>query len=128
MRILLFLLLALNAAPAAALTLVDLRDQTRELALDTGPRVRFSTVTIDRYLNEAQRIAVLDAKPIRLEASTESEDTPAWVPIWRRAREALRSENWKDAVTEHRIERFPAKPDVSDIPTGKVRVADVEFL
>jgi len=59
------LLAVFLAPPAAALDLQDLRDQTREMVLDTGPRLRFSTTTIDRFINEAQRIAIADAKVIR---------------------------------------------------------------
>ncbi len=43
----------------------------------------------------------LGQEPVRRGASTESEDTPAWVPTWRRAREAFRSERWQEAVSLH---------------------------
>ena len=58
-----FLLIGL-ASPSWALTLSDLRIQVRDLAIDNGTRLRYSTTTVDTYLNEAQRIVVLDAKPI----------------------------------------------------------------
>ena len=72
MKTILALLLLLTALPASALDLTALRDQTRELTLDTGTRLRFSTTTIDRYLNEAQRIAVTDTKSIRKSIHYES--------------------------------------------------------
>lgn len=58
------LLLLLLAPQAWGLTLSELRSQTRDLAIDNGSRLRFSTSTIDTFLNEGQRIAVLDAKPL----------------------------------------------------------------
>lgn len=65
-----FLLFGL-ASPARCLTLSDLRTQTRDLAIDNGSRLRFSTTTIDTWLNEGQRVAVLDAKPIFKSANFE---------------------------------------------------------
>lgn len=59
------LVFVLLAQPAAALTLQDMRDEVRVLAMDTGSRLRFSTSTIDDYLNQAQKNAILEAKPIR---------------------------------------------------------------
>lgn len=47
-----------------ALTLTELRSQSRDLAIDNGTRLRFLTSTVDNFLNEGQRIAILDAKPI----------------------------------------------------------------
>lgn len=47
-----------------AITLSSMESQSRFLALDAGTRTRFSTATIDSFLNEGQRMAVLDAKPI----------------------------------------------------------------
>lgn len=60
------LLLALLLFPGLshALTLSGLRSQARDLALDNGNRLRFSTSTIDSFLNEGQRIAVIDTKAI----------------------------------------------------------------
>ncbi|MDI6774018.1 MAG: hypothetical protein QME60_01285 [Verrucomicrobiota bacterium] len=62
--VLLILVLWLPSA-ADALTLADLRTESRALALDNGNRLRFSTATIDGWLNEAQRVANLDVKAIR---------------------------------------------------------------
>jgi len=64
-RVILSAAILLLVGPLHALTLQDLRNRSRELTLDTGPRVRFSTGTIDAYLNQGQRIAVTDSKPIR---------------------------------------------------------------
>lgn len=60
-------LLALLLLPARghALTLGDLRAEARVLALDNGVRLRFSTSTIDNWLNEAQRLVALETKSIR---------------------------------------------------------------
>ena len=63
-RIAILLLLALPA-PASATTLADLRAEARTLALDNGTRLRFSTATIDNWLNEAQSIANLEMRLIR---------------------------------------------------------------
>lgn len=65
------LALAVLAVPSWGLTLSDLREESRALVLDSGPRLRFSTATLDDFLNEGQRIAVLDAKPIRKSARFE---------------------------------------------------------
>ncbi len=59
-----FVLLIGIASPSWGLTLADLRVQVRDLAIDNGTRLRYSTTTVDTYLNEAQRIVILDAKPI----------------------------------------------------------------
>ena len=50
---------------ARALTLADLRTEARVLSLDNGSRLRFSTSTIDNWLNEAQRIAAVETRAIR---------------------------------------------------------------
>lgn len=67
----LLICLALLPAPASALTLADLRTQARTLALDNGTRLRFSTSTIDTWLNEAQKIITLEIKPILKSTSFE---------------------------------------------------------
>lgn len=64
LRVFFFSLLAFLPSESNALTLSQLESQARVLGIDNGPRQRFSTATIDSYLNEGQRIAVVDAKPI----------------------------------------------------------------
>ena len=62
--LILFLVLLVSPGISSALTLSDLRTQTRDLALDNGSRLRFSTVTVDTFINEGQRIAVSKTKAI----------------------------------------------------------------
>ncbi len=62
-----FLLLSVLPAKASALSLLNLETEARALALDNGIRLRFSTSTIDTFLNEGQRIMVTS---LRLEPPT----------------------------------------------------------
>lgn len=61
----------LFASSAQTLTLTDIRSQSRDLAIDNGTRLRFTTSTIDNFVNEGQRIAILDSKALIKSANFE---------------------------------------------------------